>query len=530
VRELFSLVQRRSTSGLANPAPWLVDLFGGGGTSKAGVNVNVNTALEWVFDAVQVRSQTIASLPFKLFRQKPNGDKELATGHPLYRIAHGQPHPDLTSFEFRAMLNAHLDLRGNAYAQIVRDGSGRVRRLVPLHPDRVRVKRAEEFSADGLRPLIYEVTNEGLGTSFPLSSFDVLHLRGYTSDGICGISPIRLKAETLGLGIAVNEHAARMFSNGAQPAGHIKHPAKLGDPGRENIRKSWQAIHGGVHNAGKVAILEEGMSYEKIGLSNEDAQLLESRKYSKIEVAAMYRVPPHMIGGEFSANNYNNVESMGLDFVKFCMLAIIENWEQRWNASLLSEEEQGEYFFKFNVSALLRGDTKSRNEAHRIALGRAGEPGWITVNDIREMEDMNRIEGGDVLFSGVAAGSDKPAPASAPAASARALLPLLTDALGRACRKEAKALRAILRKPITERPAEFDSFYADHRRHLIETVAPVFATARSLGAPLAGTEADLADKLIAESRAAAFTGGDEEKIFTTWETTRAATLAESLIA
>jgi HK97 family phage portal protein len=519
VIDLFRPVQLRSS--LENPTTWLIDAFGGGGLSKAGARVNASTALEWVFDAVQVRSQTLAALPFKLFRQKSNGDRELAVKHPLYALAHDSPHPDLTSFEARNLLNSHLDLRGNAYAQIVRNNGGKIVRLVPLHPDRVRVKRARDYTADGLRPLIYEVTNAGLGGTKEFSSFDILHLRGFTTDGINGLSPLRIKAETLGLAIAANEHASRMFSNGARPAGVLEHPGKLDDNGRKNLRQSWDAIHGGVENVGKVAILEEAMKFHEVGLSNEDAQLLESRKYSRTEIASMYRVPPHMLG-DLERATFSNIEQQSIEFVVHCMLPIVTNWEQRCNQSLLSESEQGEFFFRFNVAGLLRGDLQSRYNAYRVGLGRAGEPGWITVNDIREAEDMNRVADGDRLYSGIT-----PTDTSK---TARSLSPLLTDGLGRALRKEAKALRAIVRKPDAAR--EVDAFYVEHRRYVLEVLSPVCTCARTLGVALPSAES-VAEKLIADSRSeilpALADPARVESSLVSWETTRAAAVAADIL-
>lgn len=517
--ELFRLFERRS--GVANPSPWLVDAFGGQ-PSKSGIRVSADTALACsaVFACVQVRAQTLAALPLKLYRRKANGDKEPALNHPLYRLLSASPHPDLTSFEFFEMMQGHLDLRGNAYAQIVRDNSGTIRRLVPLHPDRVRVYRSDTVTPEGLRPLVYEVTNAGFGGTVKLAAFEILHLRNFGGDGICGYSPIRVASETIGLALAADEHAARMFSNGAKPAGVLEHPGKLGDSGVKNLRKSWEEIHGGVSNSGRVAILEENMKFHEIGLSNEDAQLLQSRKYSRSEVASIYRTPPHKIG-DLERATFSNIEQQSIEFVQDCMLPICVRTEKRLNVTLLSEDEQREYFFAFNLAGLLRGDLPSRYTAFRMGLGRAGEPGWITINDIREIEDMNRVAGGDKLFTGI----------EQPVQATRAAIdPLLTDALARAFRKEAKAVRGILKKDITERSAEFDRFYADHRRYLIETVAPVYAAARSLGVQLALSETDLADEAIRESRSAEFKAGDEEKTLTTWETTRAAHHATKLLA
>lgn len=514
--DVFQLFERRSST-LSSPAPWLTDFFSGGPT-KSGLSVNPGTALEWVFDAVQVRAQTISALPLKLFRGKDGGDKEPATGHPLYRLLYAQPHPDLTSMEARGMLNAHLDLRGNAYAQIVRDNGGRIRRLVPLHPDRVIPRRSPTPTPDGLYPLYYDVANVGFGGVVKLDASEMLHLRGFSLDGVVGLSPVRLKAETLGIGMAANEHAARMFSNGARPSGVLEHPAKLDEAGRKNLRESWAAVHGGAGNSGKVAILEQGMKFSDIGLTNIDAQLLESRKYSRAEIAAMYRVPPHMLG-DLDRATFSNIEQQSIDFVTHCILPIISNWEQRLNVSLLTEEEQQDYFFTFNLAGLLRGDMKSRYEAYQI--GR--QNGWLSANDIRAVEDMNRIKGGDTYLT----------PLNMTAQTAReAIAPLLTDALGRAFRKEAKAMRAIVAK--ADAAAEMDRFYGDHRRYLLETIAPVLSAARSLALDLDPAES-IADRIIAESRDAVTLtlrdgGAQNERTFTSWETTRAANLVTSLLA
>ena len=505
---LSRLIHHRSS--LASPEPWLIDFFGGGGVTKSGERVTPVTALEWVFDAVQVRSQTLAALPLKLFRVKANGDKVPAVGHPLYGLLHDQPHPDLTSYEARNMLNAHLDLRGNAYAQIVRNRGGRIIRLVPIHPDRVQVKRVANYNSEGLRPIYYEVTNEAFGGVARLTDFDILHLRGYTTDGVCGISPVRIKAETIGAAIAANTHASALFANGARPAGVLEHPAKLGDPGMENLRKSWQATHGGAQNSGKIAILEEGMKFHEVGLSNEDAQLLESRKYSRTEIAAMYRVPPHMLG-DLERATFSNIEQQSIEFVVHCMLPIVKNWEQRLNVSLLSEDERTEYFFAFNLAGLLRGDMKSRYEAYRVGLGRAGEPGWLTQNDIRESEDMNRIPGGDKVFSGIES--------NAPKTTRAVISPILSYALGRALRKEAKALRTLWKKKAEG--DELTRFYTDHRRYLLEVLDPVAQAARALDAKFDAEQ--VADEMIAHSRGEVDALADEaaaERTFARWETVR----------
>lgn len=521
--ELFRPVERRS--GLGNPEGWLVDMFGGS-ASKTGLRVNPDTALavSAVYACVQVRAQTLASLPLKLFRTTSDGDKVPAFDHPLFPLLSASPHPDLTRFEFMEMMGGHSDLRGNCYAQIVRDNGGQIRRLVPLHPDRVTVRRSPNITADGRRPLIYEVSNAGFGGMAKLDASEILHVRDFGGDGIIGYSRVRVACESIGLAMAADEHAARMFSNGARPAGVLEHPNKLDDNGRKNLRDGWQSVHGGVGNTGKVAILEEGMKFHEVGLSNEDAQLLESRKYSRAEIASIFTVPPDRIGAESSSSTYANVEQRQIQFMLDCAIPMTERWQQRLGLALLSEEERrAGFYFKFNLASLIRGSLLDQYNAFRIGLGRAGEPGWITVNDIREVLDMNRVKGGDTLFTG-GQSNEKLARAT--------LRPLFSDAIARALRKESKAVRAIVKR--ADPAAELEKFYTDHRRHLVEVIAPLAEALRELGAASVPDPAAVAGQIIDESRSDLGTspaeGDSLETKLLAWETTRAARIASQLLA
>lgn len=514
--DLFRPVQRRS--GLANPDGWLVDMFGGL-QSKTGLRITADTALavSSVYACVQVRANTLAALPLQLFQLKSSGDRVPAVKHPLYSLMASSPHPELTSYEWREMMSGHTDLRGNSYAQIVRDRGGRIRRLTPLHPDRVTPRRSGTVGRDGIRPMFYEVANPGFGGMIKVGADEMLHVRDFGGDGIVGYSRIRVACESIGIAMAADEHAARMFSNGASPVGVLQHPNKLGDAGRQNLRKSWNDVHGGVANSGKIAILEEGMTFQEIGLSNEDAQLLESRKFSRTEIASIFRVPPHMIG-DLERATFANIEQQSIEFVVYCMLPVVTRWEQRMNLSLLSAEERGEFEFSFNLAGLMRGDMASRYNAYMV--GR--QNGWLSANDIRESEGMNRIKGGDTYLTPLNMTTQ---------ANRAAIEPILADAIGRAFRKEAKAVRAIVRKDAPD--TELETFYADHRRYLAETLAPVHAAAGKLGVeipdPVTIARA-LAESSLAEVRAARSESAEIEDTFLAWETTRAAATAARLIA
>lgn len=316
-------------------------------------------------------------------------------GHPLFTILHDAPNPEMTSFVFRETLMVHLLLWGNAYAQILRDRAGRVAGLYPLLPNRMSVNRDE---AGRLYYTYQRVTDENpnfkRGGEVTLSSADVLHIPGLGFDGLIGYSPIAMARNAVGMTLACEEYGASFFANGARPGGVLQHPGVLKDPAK--LRESWQAVYGGSANTGKVAVLEEGMTYQQIGIPPEEAQFLETRKFQVNEIARLYRIPPHMVG-DLDKSSFSNIEQQSLEFVKYTLNPWVVRWEQALQKSLLLPEERKRYFIRFNVDGLLRGDYQSRMQGY--AVGR--QNGWLSANDIREMEDMNPIsaeEGGDTYL------------------------------------------------------------------------------------------------------------------------------------
>ena len=316
-------------------------------------------------------------------------------GHPLFTILHDAPNPEMTSFVFRETLMVHLLLWGNAYAQILRDRAGRVAGLYPLLPNRMSVNRDE---AGRLYYTYQRVTEENpnfrRGGEVTLSSADVLHIPGLGFDGLIGYSPIAMARNAVGMTLACEEYGASFFANGARPGGVLQHPGVLKDPAK--LRESWQAVYGGSANTGKVAVLEEGMTYQQIGIPPEEAQFLETRKFQVDEIARLYRIPPHMVG-DLDKSSFSNIEQQSLEFVKYTLNPWVVRWEQALQKSLLLPEERKRYFIRFNVDGLLRGDYQSRMQGY--AVGR--QNGWLSANDIREMEDMNPIpaeEGGDTYL------------------------------------------------------------------------------------------------------------------------------------
>lgn len=354
------------------------------GSTSSGKVVNERTAIQTtaVYACVRVLSEAIAALPLQTYRYTSNG-KEKAVDHNLYHLLHNEPNPEMTSFVFRETLMGHLLLWGNAYAQIIRDGRGKVIALYPLMPDKMTVDRNEKGD------LIYIYLKDGM--SYVLKSEEVLHIPGLGFDGLVGYSPIAMAKNAIGMAIATEEYGAKFFSNGANPGGVLEHPGVVKDPAR--IRESWNSVYQGTGNAHKVAVLEEGMKFQSIGIPPEQAQFLETRKFQINEIARIYRVPPHMIG-DLEKSSFSNIEQQSLEFVMYTLDPWVVRWEQAIVRSLISPTEKKEYFVKFNVNGLLRGDYQSRMSGY--AVGR--QNGWLSADDIRELEDMNKLpigSGGD---------------------------------------------------------------------------------------------------------------------------------------
>lgn len=367
------------------------------GRTTSGKPVNETTAMQTtaVYACVRILSEAIASLPVHVYRYKEGGGKEKAIDHPLYQLLHDEPNPEMTSFVFRETLMSHLLIWGNAYAQIIRDGAGRVLSLYPLLPNKMDVQRDD----NGEIYYVYSRNSEENPNfkeygSIWLAKEDVLHIPGLGFDGLIGYSPIAMAKNAVGMTLACEEYGASFFANGANPGGVLEHPGVLKDPGK--VRDSWNAVYRGTNNAHKIAVLEEGMKYQQIGIPPEEAQFLETRKFQINEIARLYRIPPHMVG-DLEKSSFSNIEQQSLEFVKYTLDPWVIRWEQSLQKALLLPGEKGTYFIRLNVDGLLRGDYQSRMQGYSI--GR--QNGWYSTNDIREMEDLNPLpdeEGGNLYL------------------------------------------------------------------------------------------------------------------------------------
>ena len=335
------------------------------GTSSSGKAVTERSAMQMtaVYACVRILSEAIAGLPLHLYKYTDDGGKEKAIDHPLYRILHDEPNPEMTSFVFRETLMTHLLLWGNAYAQIIRNGKGEVIALYPLMPNRMRVDRDDKGQLYYTYNRVYDEALKTNTMTVTLRPYEVLHIPGLGFDGLVGYSPIAMAKNAIGLAIATEEYGAKFFANGAAPSGVLEHPSTLKNP--EKLREA-------------------------------QAQFLETRKFQINEIARIFRVPPHMVG-DLEKSSFSNIEQQSLEFVKYTLDPWVVRWEQNLQRILLTTDEKKDYFFKFNVDGLLRGDYASRMSGYATAR----QNGWMSANDIRELENLDRIPeelGGDLYL------------------------------------------------------------------------------------------------------------------------------------
>jgi len=358
------------------------------GQSISGKIVNERSSMQTtaVFACVRIIAETVASLPLHTYQYKDDGKEKIFT-HPLYRLLHDEPNPEMTSFTLRETMMTHILLWGNAYCQIIRNGKGQVLSLYPLLPDKMTVDR------DGKGNLYYAYRKEGV--THYLGPEDVLHVPGLGFDGVMGYSPVALAKNAIGLNIAAEEYGGRFFANNATPSGILSTAGTLKDPTK--VRDAWQSAYGGSSSSNKVAVLEDGLQYQAISMPNSDAQFLETRKFQIEEICRIFQVPPHMVA-DLSKSSFSNIENQSISFVVHTIRPWLVRLEQAMNKKLFLESEKGKCFVSFNASALMRGDYKSRMDGYAIGI----QNGFFSVNDVRKMENMDPIseeDGGDLYLT-----------------------------------------------------------------------------------------------------------------------------------
>ncbi|MGY3017832.1 HK97 family phage portal protein [Pseudomonas sp. TE6283] len=351
------------------------------GQDTAGVHVDHRTAegVSAVYACVSAIAETVASLPLDVYRRTDDG-REKARNHPLYPLLHDAPNDWQTALEFRELLQRHVLLRGNGYARIVWNGAGRVEALKPLHPDSVTV--LTNASSDRL---LYDVTDRN-GRLTRLTADDVLHLRFHSDDGVLGRSPIHVARDTIGLALAEQTHGAKMFEQGTKLSGVIETAPGTTKEQAAQIRESWAVGQSGVGNHGKTAVLPQGAKFNTVSMTLEDAEWIEARKLSVIEVCRLFRCPPVIVQSMESANYSNSVE-LARQFITLTLRRHLVAWEQAVNRTLLG----GSFFCEHNVEGLLRGDSTTRAEFYQRGI----EDGWLLKSEVRRMENLPTVEGID---------------------------------------------------------------------------------------------------------------------------------------
>lgn len=358
-----------------------------GSLTASGTRVTPDTAMRVaaVYASIRIIAGAVATLPLHIKRRVDARTREDASDTPIWTVLRRRPNRWQTPSQFRRMLQAHLLLRGNAYAMIVRS-RGDVQELIPLHPDRVDVKQRHDLALE------YLYTRQD-GRRIQLAQEEVFHLVGLTLDGIRGVSPITYARETIGLSLAMEDHGAATFRNGARVSGVLKHPNKLGPEAIANLKAGLEEFRSGGEQEGKNLILEEGMDYARIAMTAEDAQWIESRKFSRSDIAMFFGVPPHMIGDTEKSTSWGTgIEQQSIGFVAYTLEDHLTMWEEAINRDLVGADDT--LYARFNRAALVKGDIKARWEAYVKGL----QWGVWSPNEIRALEDENPREGGDVFY------------------------------------------------------------------------------------------------------------------------------------
>ena len=363
------------------------------GRANSGEQVDEKSAMQiaTVYACVRLLAESVAQLPLHLYKVTEPDGQEKANDHPLYKILYREPNPEMTSFSYWEAVMTHLLLWGNSYSQIVRDGKNTVLGLYPLLPENVEIDRTDKGE---LYYIYHAYTNEVPGETNKDIIFrrdEILHIPGLSFNGLVGFSPIAMMKNSLGTTMAVEKYGSSFFKNGAQPAGVLQHPNLLKDP--EKVRRQWNEAYGGAGNAHKVAVLEEGMTYKPISLPPEDSQFLSTREFGVEEICRIFRVPPHMVQ-DLKRATFSNIEHQSIDFVVHTLDPWLVRIEKAIVKDLLVEDEKDQFFPKFNVDGLLRGDYKSRMDGYSIGIS----TGIISPNEARRKENMPPLpeeEGGD---------------------------------------------------------------------------------------------------------------------------------------
>lgn len=471
---LSALLERRATTQTTNPqqpAYWLQKLFGGGAKTTSGIEVDEQSALRFsaVWAAVNLISSGVGVLPVHVIERKPDGTKERRRDSTTQRLI-DQPNEFMDGQTFRETLQGHVLTYGNGYAEIERNGAGVPMALWPLLPNKTEPKM------DGDKRLFYEVTTEPGLNPTPLPAENILHIKGLGFDGIKGYSVIAYACENIGTGLATENFGGSFFGNNSTPGGVLEHPGQLSPEAAKRLKQDFEKKQGGLANAHRMAVLEEGMVWKQTGIPAKDAQLIESRRFNIEDVARWYQVPPHMLG-DMERATFSNIEELGLFFVNYTLFRWLTKWETAYNWRLFPTPQRGRFFTEFKTAAFLRGNTGARMDAYTKGIA----TGVMTPNEARQAENLNPVEGGDtplvpLNLRPIDQEPDMDADQQARAKTIGAGRDLLRELCARVLRKEHKAMVRAAEKSPEDFETAVGEFYADHSTYIEATLGESLRT------------------------------------------------------
>ena len=389
-REQQQPQQQPDTSDLSTPNKWLINLIGGNDT-YSGETVNTDTAMNIaaVYACVRILSNHVAMLPLQLY-QEVRGKKKKIHDHPIARLIETRPNPYMTPFQFKQTMESHRQLYGNAYAEIEWGKDGYPKALWVLNPLLTKVVMEKDNNGNLKRYLVQTTLVNGKVVYLPYSS--VLHIRGLSTNGIIGKSPIDVARETIGIQIAGQKFTGKFYANGTMSSGVLKVPQSLKPEAKQIIRQEWEKFNNGIDNSHRVAILDAGLDYQSLGIKQCDAQYIETQKFSIAEIARIFNVPLHMLA-DLERATFSNIEQQSLEFVRDTLSPLLISWEQELQYQLFTDDEINikRYYFKFNLNSLLRGDSTNRAAYYEKMINL----GIYSINEVRELEDKDKIKNGD---------------------------------------------------------------------------------------------------------------------------------------
>jgi len=428
---------------LSAPDDWLLDLAGG--STSSGINVNPQSAMTYapVYRAINIISQDVAKLPLVVYRRNGEG-KDKATAHPAYRVLRYQTSSTMSAFEFKSTLTADALLYGSGFAAIMRNEAGTATELIPLSPG-----ATQEVWKGDVRSYTTVINNK----EEKLTAENVLHIRA-----LYGLGIVELARESIGLGMAAELYGAIFFKNNARPSAVLEHPGHLDNDARDNLRRSWEAMHGQISNSHRVAILEEGMVLKPFASTNKDSEWNDTRMLEVRNIASWFGIPPHMLADN-TRTSYNSLESENQAYLDSSLDPWLVTWETECRAKLLtvSQQQRDTHFVEFNRNALVRANMEARGAYYNLAI----QGGWMSRDEIRGRENLNPIpgEGGSTFMVPLNMGPASVAPVAdqegEDLGAREALGVILKDTLQRMAKRICTRHERAAKKP-----AELDAWFA----------------------------------------------------------------------